>query len=154
MQSTYAIHTSIDDGNVPSSTLLLSDVDYGLPPYAKQANNHSFWTNDARPLGAVKIGDEIQFVGNSINHENGLAGIYHGIIEDVNNPTLKGNVISDDVLEFGFPNIVAMGKFKKSKINKLYNYTTTHLNYFVFFLNNNGVSLLFRTKYFCCPPAL
>lgn len=111
----WQLEGEIEDGNVPTSTLLLSDVAYGLPPYAEQANNHSFWTNDARPLGAVKIGNEIQFVGNSINHENGLAGIYHGIIEDVNNPTLKGNVISDDVLEFGFANIVAMGKFNKSK---------------------------------------
>ena len=105
----------IDDGFVPTSTLLISDVDYGLPPYAKQANNHSFWTNDARPLGAVQIGSEIQFVGNSINHENGLAGIYHGIIENVNEPTLQGHIISDDVLEFGFANIEAMGKFGKTK---------------------------------------
>ena len=54
-------------------------------------------------------------MGNSINHENGLAGIYHGIIENVNEPTLQGHIISDDVLEFGFANIEAMGKFGKTK---------------------------------------
>lgn len=111
----WHLEGTIDDGLTPTSTLLISDVDYGLPPYASQPNDHTFWTNDARPIGAVKMGDEIQFVGNSINHENGLAGIFHGIIEDVKNPTLTSNIISDDELEFGFPNIEAMGKFNKTK---------------------------------------
>lgn len=93
----------------PSMTLMTSDVDYGIPPYAQQAEGHTFWTNDARPLGAVRVQNEVHFVGNTINHETGLAAIFHGVIEDIEQPTVRGHIISDDTIEFGFANIEFMG---------------------------------------------
>ncbi len=99
----------VDNASIVNQTLVQSDISYGIPPYAHQAAGHTFWTNDARPLGAMRIQNEIHFVGNTINSENGLAGIFHGVIKDVTNPTVTGKIISDDVLEFGFPNIEFMG---------------------------------------------
>lgn len=105
----HRITGAVGETNDISTELIISDVDYGIPPYAQQANGNTFWTNDARPLGAIRVQDEIQFVGNSINHETGLAAVFHGVIEDVNNPTLKGHIISDPEMEFGFCNIEFMG---------------------------------------------
>ncbi|MEZ4722027.1 MAG: T9SS type A sorting domain-containing protein [Flavobacteriales bacterium] len=100
---------TIDDPTGTEITLLKSDVNYGIPPYADQAGNQTFWTNDARALGAVRVQNEIQFVGNSIDHNNGNASIYHGVIADAYNPTLSARIISDPVKEFGFPNIEFVG---------------------------------------------
>lgn len=99
----------VDHAAIVNQTVVKSNVSYGIPPYAHQAAGHTFWTNDARPLGAMRIQNEIHFVGNTINTDNGLAAIFHGIIKDVTSPTVEGYIISDDVLEFGFPNIEFMG---------------------------------------------
>ena len=40
--------------------------------------------------------------------------MYHGIIDDLEDPSLSGHVITDGVLEFGFPNIASMGKSLRS----------------------------------------
>jgi len=114
--SVWLIEMSGEVGSIsqPTTKLLVSDTEYGIPPYAKQANGHSFWTNDARALGAVKTQDQIHFVGNTINKATGMAGVYHGIIDDLDDPTLSGHVITDEVLEFGFPNIASMGKSLRS----------------------------------------
>jgi len=104
---------AVGDVNVASSQvdvkLAITDVPYWHPPYAKQAGNQEFWTNDARCLGAVRMGKEIQFVGNTLNPENGFAAIYHGIIDDYDNPSVTGNIISDSEREFGFPNMDFVG---------------------------------------------
>lgn len=99
-------------------TPLISDVPYGLPPNGRQQDSDpndpddGFDTNDARVLGGIKVDNTIQFVGNTKVFETGLAGIYHGIIENVSNkPTLQGYVISDSELDFGYPNIAFVGDY-------------------------------------------
>lgn len=91
-------------------TLMPSDLTYGHPPYAMQSGGgQTFWTNDARVLGAVKIGDEIQFTGNSIDTVSGKASIYHAVISDINNPSVTGAVMPITDRELGFPNIAFAG---------------------------------------------
>lgn len=110
------ITNTIDNTASMVITPLIADQSYGLPPNGRQANSDpndpedGFDTNDARVLGAVLVDDEIQFVGNSVNPETGLAAIYHGIIDNVSTtPTLKANIIGSPDLDFGYPNIAFTG---------------------------------------------
>ncbi len=105
-----------------STELLLSvgklDQPYGFPPNAKQADTDSLdpttglQTNDSRFLGAIRVEDTIQFVGNSVSFSTNRAGIYHGKITDIYgiNSTFTGRVLSVDTLDFGYPNIGFTGK--------------------------------------------
>jgi len=91
--------------------LLHSDINYGMPPTARQFGIHTFETNDARVLGAFLENGKIQFVFNTVNPANGFAAVYHGIIDDVGGSnTIKGNIISDTELDFGYPNISYAGE--------------------------------------------
>ncbi|MFO7723067.1 MAG: T9SS type A sorting domain-containing protein [Bacteroidales bacterium] len=99
----------------PSTTLrishLTSDVGYGAPPDAKQPKTtNKLATNDARVLGGFLRNNTIQFVANSIDTTTGSAVIYHGIISNVNTtPSLKGKLITEPGMEFGYPNIAYTG---------------------------------------------
>jgi len=99
--------------NDPDTELIvdfvLSDVPYGVPPNATQQVGE-LQTNDARVLEAFMIHDQIQFVGNTRNPDNNLAGIFHGVLNDVSGArdlTLK-HIIGMD-FEIGYPGITYTG---------------------------------------------
>jgi hypothetical protein len=100
---------SLSETSTTEISLMDSDTEYGIPPYAAQQGAKTFWTNDARPLGAMRVQNEIHFVGNTINQTNGKAAIFHGIVKDVENPSVAGHIIAHDEIEFGFPNIEFLG---------------------------------------------
>ncbi len=88
-----------------------SSTAYGVPPNAKQANNHFFQTNDARVLGGLLEQGRIQFVSNTVDTSNGFAAVYHGFIDSLTtNPQFSGHIIGDTLLEFGYPNISYSGR--------------------------------------------
>ena len=89
-----------------------ADVDYLLPPHARQQGTNYFDTNDNRILGGFYENDVIQFVQCTLNEATGLAGIYHGFIEnpDALTPNVRAIVIGDTLLDFGFPNISYSGR--------------------------------------------
>lgn len=100
--------------NEPATRLnlrpLIADKTYGAPPDARQFGNNLFQTNDARVLGAFYQNNKIQFVGNTIDTTSGFAAIYHGIIsypETANE--LHGVILSDSVIEYGYPKITYIG---------------------------------------------
>ncbi len=93
-----------------NAVALQTDVPYGYPPYAIQPDGHLFWTNDARALGAVRFGNELHWVGNTLDPASGGVGIYHGVITDLANPSITGNIIKHPTRDLGFPNICYMGK--------------------------------------------
>lgn len=99
-----------------SSSLLkispgIADVPYGVPPAARQANGHTFDTNDGRVLGGFMENGKIQFVSNCIDTASGLAAVYHGIISDPGESVfIKGKIICDTAMDFGYPNISYAGK--------------------------------------------
>lgn len=99
----------------PTATLEVkpygANFDYGAPPNAVQPRlNDSLQTNDARVLDAFFWNDEIQFVGNTIDHASGRAAIYHATFSNMSGtPTLEGQVIANDTLEFGYPSISYVG---------------------------------------------
>ena len=91
---------------------LTSPVSYLLPPEAHQADSNTFDTNDNRILGGFYENDVIQFVQSCLNEATGLAGIYHGFIENPASasPNVRATVLGDNVLDFGFPNISYSGR--------------------------------------------
>src|SRR5690606_22271371 len=64
-------------------------------------------TNDSRVLGGIIEGDVIQFVMNSVDTANGNSALYHGFL-DLQTMTCSGNIISDPILNFGYPNIAGV----------------------------------------------
>ena len=94
-----------------SVNLGLTDTPYGAPPLGRQEiGEDSLSTNDARILGAFIEDNEIQYVANTINPSTGYAGVYHGFIENINeSPLFTGMILSDDTLDFGYPNIAYTG---------------------------------------------
>jgi len=80
---------------------------YGLAPDGEQAYGGDLQTNDSRILGAFFENDTIQYVQTSRSQQNGRSAVYHGMIGNVTgNPTfLNGNIITEDTLDFGYPNI-------------------------------------------------
>ena len=100
----------IDD---PNTEIIInvakSNVPYGVPPNAEMFFGE-LQTNDARLLEAFYLDNEIQFVGNTRNLTNNLAGIYHGRIFDVRGAqevTLE-HIIGPD-FEIGYPGITHTG---------------------------------------------
>lgn len=91
-------------------TTLNSSRKYYLPPTAQQPNGHTFDTNDSRILGGFCQGNTIQFVQSTLDTATGRAGIYHGFINNLDGAmTATANIISDTLLDLGFPNISYTG---------------------------------------------
>jgi hypothetical protein len=89
---------------------LISDQSYGAPPLARQANNHTFETNDARVLGAFYQNNKIQFVGNTVDTGNGFAAVFHGTIRFPERAErVQGNILSDSIMDYGYPKITYTG---------------------------------------------
>ncbi|MEX2596833.1 MAG: T9SS type A sorting domain-containing protein [Salibacteraceae bacterium] len=133
-----------DDSSMEMDIRLLpSSLKYGHPPYALQSGaSQKFWTNDARVLGAVKMGDQIQFTGNSIDTSSGKASIYHGLIDDVNEPAVNGMVFSGLDRELGFPNIAFMGISETDRETVIFcNHTAFNVpaGNSAIYINNDGV---------------
>ena len=88
---------------------IIVDTPYGVPPNADQGSN-DLQTNDARILDAFVQDGHVQFVGNCVNPDNGLAAFYHGIIEDIEQSnTATGQIITDGDNELGYPDISYAG---------------------------------------------
>ena len=89
--------------------VLKSDLNYGVPPDGEQEEGF-LATNDARVLDGYLLDNRIEFVGNSINHDNGRASVFHGTVQNVfTAPSLTANFISNDVEDYGYPSIAYTG---------------------------------------------
>ncbi len=111
----FLVHLT-DTINAPGQqitvTPLIAPVKYFMPVNARQndPNNENLATNDARILGAFMENDRIQFVGNTLDTATGHPAIYNGVITNVSSsPTLNTYILSDTLLEFGYPNIAYAG---------------------------------------------
>lgn len=92
-----------------SVDVLKSDLNYGVPPDAEQEVGF-LATNDARVLDGYLLDDRIEFVGNSINHDNGRSSVFHGTVQNVfTAPSLTGNFITNDNEDYGYPSIAYTG---------------------------------------------
>ncbi len=90
--------------------LLKANTRYHIPPDAKQTPPRILQTNDARILGAFKQNNLIQFVANTRDTVTNKAALYHGIIDlSASVPTITTYMISNDSVEYGYPNIAYAG---------------------------------------------
>ena len=81
---------------------------YFLSPNGRQYNGKELSTNDSRVLGGIIDKDWIQYVHHSMDTATGNCGIYHGIIYNYNeNPYVESHILSDSVIDFGYPNIAS-----------------------------------------------
>jgi len=89
----------------------LSNNPYGVPPNAVQFFGR-LQTNDARVLEGFRLGNEIQFVGNTKNFEANKAGIFHGILRDITDATaiIELNHLLGEDYELGYPGITYTGE--------------------------------------------
>jgi len=119
-------HNKLSDANsILTIDAIRSDMPYGMPPDAKQTNGKGLATNDSRVLGAFYQNNIIQFVGNSVDTLTGHASFYHGIFNPENiNDKIHLNVLTDTLLEFGYPNISYCGTNSESMHSIItYNYS-------------------------------
>lgn len=140
----------------PSTTLnvktLRSDNQYFLPPAAHQVGNHEFDTNDSRVLGGFYQNGKIQFVTATMDTSIGLAGVYHGFIEnpESTNPKIYGNIIGHSILDLGYPNISYSGRADQDQeaiINVNHTADTVFSGFSAFYYTNEGkYSELIRIK--------
>lgn len=124
----FLIHTNNNLSVVnPILTIdaIRSDMPYGMPPNAKQTNGRFLATNDSRVLGAFYQNGSIQFVGNSVDTLTGHSSFYHGIFNPKNvKEKIHLNVLTDTLLEFGYPNISYCGSNSESLHSIItYNYS-------------------------------
>lgn len=88
-----------------------TETNYGLPPAARQKNNHTFDCNDCRIQGGFMHNYRLQYVGNTIT-PSGNAGFYHGMI-DLRNPNKTNTyfkIINLDPIDVGYPQVTFTGK--------------------------------------------
>ncbi|MFI5202851.1 MAG: T9SS type A sorting domain-containing protein [Flavobacteriales bacterium] len=88
-----------------------ANADYFLAGEARQSGTHMFATNDSRILGAFYENNQIQFAQNCLDTTTGFTAVYHGIVTNLGaaNPTVTGQVVSDTLLDLGYPNIAYAG---------------------------------------------
>lgn len=93
-----------------TTTVLVSNTHYGLPPDAPQINGKVLATNDARILSATIENDRIHYVQNCIDPAYVSAGVYLGSISGVSSsPVVTGQVIGFDTIGLGYPSIAYIG---------------------------------------------
>lgn len=95
-----------------SMKVLVSPMKYGFPPSALQPDtSYKLRTNDCRVLSAVRIGNQIQYLQNTMNFSTMQAHLTHNTIFHIDkNPVIQAGMLTDDSLDMGFPAIAAAGK--------------------------------------------
>ena len=106
------INSDKDDPNVALNIeVRSSDTNYGAPPNGQQSGGGELQTNDARILDAFRIGDHIQFVGNTVDPASGKAAVYHGQINNLSSTiNVTGRIITHDTRDLGYPAIAWTGQ--------------------------------------------
>ncbi len=99
----------------PATELLIdfrrTNNPYGLAPDGKQFGVFNLMTNDSRVLGGYLENNKIHFVMNCVNPDTLRSGVYHGIVNNITETKVfTGNIIGDESLDFGYPNISYSGR--------------------------------------------
>jgi hypothetical protein len=108
----HTISNSLQSGNAQFSTKVLkTNVPYGLPPSGAQKDGQYLATNDARILDGFIENNKIQYVQNTVNPQNMMAAVYVGEVDNPASatPTVTGQIISNDTVDYGYPSITYMG---------------------------------------------
>lgn len=135
------IDNSQNSGNasIELSRIELTDH-YFLSPNGQQYNGKELSTNDSRVLGGIIDQDWIQFVSHSMDTNTGTAGIFHGVIYNYDiNPFVESRILSDSIIDFGYPNIASTAINPNEKECIIgFNYTSAN--------DTNGISCLYMNN--------
>jgi hypothetical protein len=138
----YVIHVSDTLPNaLISMDTVIAAVKYFMPPTARQANGHTFDTNDSRILGAFIENDTIQFVQSCLDTASGNAAVYHGFITNLNGTKQINALILADTLDLGYPNISYAGNGSgdnRAIINVNHSSATTFSGWSAYNYDGNG----------------
>ena len=131
----------------------IADEPYGIPPSAFQPRaGDSLRTNYADIHGAFYHYGGIHFVGNSISKKTGRAGIYYGVMSDLESetPRVDAQIFSVDSLDLNYPNIAYAGGGgidRSCMIGLLHSSKTTNPGSSALFVDRDGnFSDLIRVK--------
>lgn len=95
------------------ATLQISTVQMGLPYYepqeAKQKNNHTLITNDARVQSALLENNVLHFVLNTQETSANRSAVYYGRIQDFTGARTPGALILTDTLDLAYGAIAPLG---------------------------------------------
>lgn len=108
----HTISNSYQSGNAQFSTKVLkTNLAYGIPPSGLQKDGQYVATNDARILDGFVENDKIQYVQNTVDPQTMTAAVYVGEVDNPSSatPTVSGQIISNDTVDFGYPSICYMG---------------------------------------------
>lgn len=150
----FEITNTLASGKAELKTkIAIADVPYGIPPSAEQPRaGDSLRTNYADIHGAFYHYGKIHFVGNSISPETKRAGIYYGVMENLeaDEPSVKAQIFSVDSLDLNYPNIAYAGGGgidRSCMIGLLHSSSTTNPGTSALFVDRNGdFSDLIRIK--------
>lgn len=103
------------EGKTANSSLIIREfrtsTRYGLPPDARQMQNHRFDCVDARVQDGFFENNILHFVHNTITPQNGAGFLYCRVERpESQHPRILSTIISDDSLDFGFPAISYTGR--------------------------------------------
>ena len=103
--------TALDSVAAITVTPIVADRQYVAPPDAAQPGTGGLLaTNDARVLGAFMQNGIIQYVHNTMDTASGTAAVMHGVISNyTTTPSIVSTLLSDTIIEFGYPNIAYAG---------------------------------------------
>lgn len=150
----FEITNTLASGKAELKTkVAIADVPYGIPPSAEQPRlGDSLRTNYADIHGAFYHYGKIHFVGNSISPETKRAGIYYGVMSDLeaDEPSVAAQIFSVDSLDLNYPNIAYAGGGgidRSCMIGLLHSSSTTNPGTSALFVDRNGeFSQLVRIK--------
>lgn len=135
------------DNGLPIVDAVVADLAYGVPPNGRQSDtdtsdpNNGLQTNDSRVLAAVKLDDELHFVGNTIDPETGFSAIYYGVLLWEDGYEIRGQIIGDTERDFAYPNIAWVGNESCDRefiINFLYTSPTVFPGSAAIYVDNDG----------------
>lgn len=113
-----SIDNTLNSGIAQMEVRKLSNPNhYFMAPNAQQSISKELATNDSRMLGAIMDENWIQYVHNTLDTATGTCAVYHGIIENYEDPspTLSGTIISDTIMDLGYPNIASSAEYLNDK---------------------------------------
>jgi hypothetical protein len=130
---------NLKGGQKTITPLQLNDK-YAMAPNAVQKAAVKLQTNDARILDAIKVGQKLYYVGNSLNTTYNSAAVQFGMV-DLNNLSQKQNlsILTDAKLDYGYPSLAFVGgDTTKDDILLTLNYTGKS--------DNAGVGTMYYSK--------
>jgi hypothetical protein len=114
-----------------SITPLTSSLSYCVPPNGREPDTSALLaTNDARILGAFRVGNEVQFTSTTKSPIDGNSSVFHGKITNLGGiPSLSTNYVINDTIDFGYPNLSYAGTYS-GKVTSIISFNYTGPNKF------------------------